>query len=100
MEGRSELQKETTTVGPDLRTSPVTTQQVRAWVDENPSLRSTPGLFLSFHLLWIVLVKTQYAKQEMTPRSWGSETGSAEAGGLEEPKIRGTGGRTNLRKAI
>lgn len=53
MEGRSELQKETTTVGSDLRTSPVTTQQVRDWVDENPSLRSTPGLFLSFHLLWL-----------------------------------------------
>lgn len=36
----------------------------------------------------------------MTLQFWGSEPGSAAAGGLEEPKIRGTGEWTSLRKAI
>lgn len=36
----------------------------------------------------------------MTLKFWGSETESAAAGGLEEPKIRGTGEQTRLRKAI
>lgn len=36
----------------------------------------------------------------MTLQFWVSETESAAAGGLEEPKIRGTGEQTNLWKAI
>lgn len=36
----------------------------------------------------------------MALQFWGRETGSAAAGDLEEPKIRGTGEWTSLRKAI
>lgn len=53
MEGRSELRKETTAVGTDLRTFPITTQQVRDCVDEDPSLHSRPVPLLWFHLLWL-----------------------------------------------
>lgn len=53
VEGRSELWMETTAMGADLRTFPITTQQVGGWVDENPSLHSRPEPSLLFHLLWL-----------------------------------------------
>jgi len=59
----------------------------------------SPFCGLRKQLLCIILFKS-LPIQEMTFQFWGSEPGSAAAGGLEEPKIRGTGEQTSLRKAI
>lgn len=78
-------------------------------MDKNTSL-STPGQCLSFcspfcglrkQLLSIILFKSlRILETGNDSPVLGSEPGSAEAGGLEEPKIRGTREWTNLRKAI
>lgn len=39
-------------MGADLRTFPISMQQVRGWVDEDPSRHSRPVLLLLFPLLW------------------------------------------------